>query len=98
MAEGILDRMKSMVGGRRERAPLNGKQLALLRQQLRECADGTGGEVSARIRAARLGETYLGLSDAGRHEFLRRIALDFGPDPAAVDLSLIHISEPTRPY
>jgi malonyl-CoA decarboxylase len=85
MAEGILDRMKSMVGGRRERAPLNGKQLALLRQQLRECADGTGGEVSARIRAARLGETYLGLSDAGRHEFLRRIALDFGPDPAAVD-------------
>ncbi len=85
MAEGILDRMKSLVGGQRERAPLKAKALAQLRQQLRECAAGTGGEVSARTRAARLGETYLALDDAGRHEFLRRIALDFGPDPVQVD-------------
>jgi malonyl-CoA decarboxylase len=85
MAGGLLDRMKTLVGGRRERAPLTGKQLAQLRRQLRECAAGTGGEVSARSRAARLGELYLGLDDAGRHEFLRRIALDFGPDPAVVD-------------
>ena len=84
MAEGILDRMKSLVGSQRERAPLKGKALAQLRQQLRECAAGTGGEVSARNRAAKLGETYLGLDDAGRHEFLRRIALDFGPEPAKV--------------
>ncbi len=61
------------------------KLLAQLRQQLQECAAGTGGEVSARNRAAKLGETYLGLDDAGRHEFLRRIALDFGPEPAKVD-------------
>ncbi|MBZ0126138.1 MAG: malonyl-CoA decarboxylase, partial [Rhodocyclaceae bacterium] len=40
--------------------------------------------VAARGRAAKLGETYLGLDDAGRHEFLRRIALDFGPEPAKV--------------
>jgi len=85
MVEGILDRMKSLVGGRRERAPLTPKLLAQLRKQLQECAAGTGGEVSARNRAAKLGETYLGLDDAGRHEFLRRIALDFGPDPAKVD-------------
>mgnify|MGYP000932416494 CR=1 FL=1 len=85
MAEGILDRIKSLAGGKRERAPLSGKQLAQLRQQLRECAAGTGGEVSARNRAAKLGETYLALDDAGRHEFLRRIALDFGPEPAKVD-------------
>ncbi|MBE7461068.1 MAG: malonyl-CoA decarboxylase [Zoogloeaceae bacterium] len=77
--------MKSLVGGQRERAPLKAKALAQLRQQLRECAAGTGGEVSARTRAARLGETYLALDDAGRHEFLRRIALDFGPDPVQVD-------------
>jgi malonyl-CoA decarboxylase len=85
MAEGILDRVKSLFGGRRERQPLTPKLLAQLRRQLQECAAGTGGEVSARNRAAKLGETYLGLDDAGRHEFLRRIALDFGPDPAKVD-------------
>jgi malonyl-CoA decarboxylase len=86
MAQGILTRMRSLVGGKRDKAsPLSARQLQQLRQQLRECAAGTGGEVSARNRAARLGETYLGLDDAGRHEFLRRIALDFGPDPLAVD-------------
>ncbi|MEZ5615525.1 MAG: malonyl-CoA decarboxylase family protein [Rhodocyclaceae bacterium] len=60
------------------------KLLGQLRRQLEECAAGTGGEVAARGRAAKLGETYLGLDDAGRHEFLRRIALDFGPEPAKV--------------
>lgn len=85
MAEGFLDRMKSLVGGKRERVSLSGKHLAQLRQQLRECAAGTGGEVSARNRAAKLGATYLSLDDAGRHEFLRRIALDFGPEPAKVE-------------
>jgi malonyl-CoA decarboxylase len=52
--------------------------------QLRDCAEGLGGEVSARSRAARLGETYLRLSESGRHDFLRLIALEFGPEPARV--------------
>ncbi len=60
------------------------KLLAQLRKELRDCAIGVGGEVSARLRAEKLGETYLRLDDAGRHEFLRLIALEFGPDPAAV--------------
>ena len=83
--EGILRRVKSLVGGKRERQSMTPKLLAQLRRQLQECAAGTGGEVAARGRAAKLGETYLGLDDAGRHEFLRRIALDFGPEPARVD-------------
>ena len=83
--EGILRRVKSLVGGKRERQSMTPKLLAQLRRQLQECAAGTGGEVAARGRAAKLGETYLGLDDAGRHEFLRRIALDFGPDPVKVD-------------
>ncbi len=83
--EGILRRVKSLVSGKRERQPMTPKLLAQLRRQLRECAAGTGGEVAARGRAAKLGETYLGLDDAGRHEFLRRIALDFGPDPVKVE-------------
>ncbi|MBL8487891.1 MAG: malonyl-CoA decarboxylase [Rhodocyclaceae bacterium] len=55
-----------------------------LRAQLRECVEGRGGEVSARQRAAGLARTYQGLSEAGRRDFLRLIALEFGPDPARV--------------
>jgi malonyl-CoA decarboxylase len=51
---------------------------------LRDCASGTGGEVSARQRAQRLGETYLKLDEAGRHAVLRAIATEFGPDPDKV--------------
>jgi malonyl-CoA decarboxylase len=64
--------------------PLNERLLQKIREQLRECARGSGGEVSARQRARRLGETYLGLDAAGRHAFLRLIATEFGPDPAKV--------------
>ncbi len=63
---------------------LTRKRRDLLREQLRECASGLGGEVSARVRAASLGDTYLHLDDEGKHEFLRLIALEFGPDPKAV--------------
>ncbi len=59
-------------------------ELARIRDQLQECAEGRGGEVSTRQRAARLAETYLRLDAAGRHAFLRVIALEFGPDPARV--------------
>jgi malonyl-CoA decarboxylase len=54
------------------------------RQQLRECAEAKGGEVSARTRAAALAQTYLQLDDVGRKAFLKLIALEFGPDPARV--------------
>lgn len=67
------------VGGESEE-----KLLERARQQLQECAEGLGGEVSTRVRAARLAQTYLGLGDTGRHAFLRMIALEFGPDPARI--------------
>ena len=57
---------------------------ARMRQQLQECAEGRGGEVSTRQRAARLAQTYLDLDDDGRHAFLRMIALEFGPDPERI--------------
>jgi len=60
------------------------KEKARLLAQLRECAEGLGGEVSARQRAARLAETYLRLPEAGRHDFLRLLALEFGPEPKRV--------------
>lgn len=80
-----LKRMRGLVGAAPEPHRLPPKQIQQLRQQLRECAEGIGGEVSVRMRAARLGETYLKLDAAGRHQLLRLIALEFGPDPRVVD-------------
>ncbi|TRZ55603.1 MAG: Malonyl-CoA decarboxylase [Rhodocyclaceae bacterium] len=80
-----LKRMRKLVGVDPEPARLPARQLQQLRQQLQECADGIGGEVSVRMRAARLGETYLTLDAGGRHELLRLIAVEFGPDPKLVD-------------
>ena len=42
--------------------------------QMRACLDARGGEVSARNRAAKLAETYLGLSESDRLDFLRLLA------------------------
>ncbi len=50
---------------------------------MRACLAGRGGEVSARNRAARLAQTYLGLDEAGRIEFLRTLA-GFDSDLGAV--------------
>ncbi len=77
--------MREMVANAttRKREPTE-REIERVRGQLQECAEGRGGEVSTRQRAARLAETYLRLDDAGRHAFLRMIALEFGPDPAAV--------------
>lgn len=90
MAEGLvargLKRMRNLLGDGDDnsRQKLGERDLVKLRAQLRECADGLGGEVSTRQRASRLGETYLRLDDAGRQAFLRLIALEFGPDPARI--------------
>ena len=60
------------------------RMLERIRQQLQECADNRGGEVSTRQRAARLAQTYLQLDDAGRLAFLRMVALEFGPEPTRI--------------
>ena len=56
-----------------------------MRQQMQSCLDGSGGEVSARARAAELGRTYLALNQAGRERFLHVMAEEFDIDRAAVD-------------
>lgn len=82
MVEGLVGKLRAMVGAKSTEVKV--KHLADWRRQLNECAEGKGGEVSARHRAAQLAQTYLSLDDAGRHAFLRLIALEFGPDPARV--------------
>jgi malonyl-CoA decarboxylase len=68
-----------------------------LRQQMQSCLDGSGGEVSARARAAELGRTFLALNPAGRERFLRVLAEEFGIDPAAVDRCCARLSAAKTP-
>jgi malonyl-CoA decarboxylase len=84
VARGI-HRVRKLLGNPPADGVLSAKQATLLRNQLKECAAGLGGEVSTRIRAARLAETYLALGDEGRTAFLRMIAYEFCPDPKAVE-------------
>ncbi len=56
-----------------------------LRQQMQDCLETRGGEVSARSRAAALGHVYLALDPVGRERFLRVLAYDFDVDPGPVD-------------
>jgi malonyl-CoA decarboxylase len=51
---------------------------------MEECLSGRGGEVSARQRAAVLGELYLTLSETGRRNFLATLADNFSVDREVV--------------
>jgi malonyl-CoA decarboxylase len=55
-----------------------------LRRQMQDCLEARGGEVSARARAAALGQTYLALSPEGRARFLNLLASEFDIDRVAV--------------
>ncbi len=59
-----------------------------LRQQIDACLEARGGQVSARARAAELGETYLVLDPTGRRRFLEILARDYDVDRAAVDTAI----------
>lgn len=89
MADGIvargINKVRKLLGEHSATGGLSARQTAQIREQLKECTAGLGGEVSARQRAARLAETYLALGDQGRSAFMRIIATEFGPDPKAVE-------------
>jgi malonyl-CoA decarboxylase len=59
-----------------------------LRRQMRECLHGRGGEVSARARAAALGEAYLALDANGRERFLHMLAQDFDVVDSDVEVAI----------
>ncbi len=62
--------------------------------QMRACLDARGGEVSARNRAAKLAQTYLGLDAAGRKDFLCHLAA-FDSDAEAVAYAYEAVSSAT---
>lgn len=71
--------------------------ISWLRQQMLNCLDGRGGEVTARARAAELGRSYLALNAAGRERFLRLLAEEFDADHGAVDRQCAAVLEMTDP-
>ena len=60
-----------------------------LRAQIDACLEARGGQVSARARAADLGETYLVLNPAGRRRFLEILARDYDVDTETVDAAIL---------
>src|SRR5436190_1355794 len=64
-------------------ASVTGEEDESIAAQMGACLQGRGGEVSARNRAAKLAQTYQGLDDAGRKEFLRALA-EFDSDTDTV--------------
>jgi malonyl-CoA decarboxylase len=79
-------RWRELAGAPRDAVPavLTDDDVQQLREQMQDCLDARGGEVSARARAAALGQTYLALSAAGRERFLRLLATEFDIDHVAV--------------
>ena len=55
-----------------------------LRKLMSQCLEARGGEVSARMRAAELGESYLELDGEGRQVFFEILAHDFAVDPELI--------------
>jgi len=87
---GLRDRWREIAGATRFRLGVSFQpalpegELERVRERMRECIEGRGGEASARARAADLGRLYLALDDAGRDRFLGLLAHDFATDREAV--------------
>ena len=65
-------------------ADLSGDDPERLKVQMQACLDSVGGEVSARARAAALGQAYLVLNEDGRVKFLQILVREFGAEAEAV--------------
>ena len=60
-----------------------------LRDQINNCLEARGGEVSARARAAELGEAYLVLNETGRKRFLKCLAKHYDVDNEAINAAIV---------
>jgi len=67
--------------------PVGGDPVSL-KKLMSACLDARGGEVSARMRAAGLGQTYIQLDLEGRRKFLEIMAEDFAVDEDRVSAAV----------
>ncbi len=98
VSTGLLDRaIRRITTVWRDMASsVSGETDETLETQMKACLAGRGGEVSARNRAAKLAQTYLGLDEAGRKEFLRTLA-SFDSDPDAVAAAFAKVQAAVDP-
>ena len=68
-----------------------------LKRQIDACLNTHGGEVSARVRAADLGQSYLGLNGEGRERFLRILADDYDINEVALDEDMAALTAAKTP-
>lgn len=68
-----------------------------LLELMRDCLSGRGGEVTARHRAAKLGETYLVLNAEGRRKMLQLLATQFPLDREAINDAVINLFDSDTP-
>ena len=64
---------------------------------MQSCLSGRGGEVSARHRAAKLGETYLLLNAEGRRKMLQLLATRFPLDREAINDAVVGLFDSDTP-
>ena len=64
-----------------------------LKEQILACLELRGGEVSARARAAALGQTYLSLNSDGRRRFLNVLASETQLNPAPIDKAVVALGD-----
>ncbi|MCZ6720756.1 MAG: malonyl-CoA decarboxylase [Proteobacteria bacterium] len=75
------------------RADLPDDDLVRVERLVHECLEARGGEVSARARAADLGQTYLTLDAEGRLRFLQLLVREFGPDRTVIDRAMSELDK-----
>ncbi|WP_428483955.1 malonyl-CoA decarboxylase [Rhodopila sp.] len=98
VSTGLLDRAIRRITTvwRDMAAGVSGETDETLEAQMKACLAGRGGEVSARNRAAGLAQTYLGLDEPGRTDFLRTLA-SFDSDPDAVSAAYTRVQAADDP-
>ncbi|HLT79285.1 MAG TPA: malonyl-CoA decarboxylase [Ferrovibrio sp.] len=98
---GLVEAWRGIAGGDRVPVSRDGtlepRDVERLRSLLNECLEARGGEVSARARAATLGQLYLDLSDEGKRTFLQVLATGFAADAAALDKAIAEVQAATDP-
>jgi malonyl-CoA decarboxylase len=65
------------------------EEAAFILKQMRQCLDHKGGEVSARKKAAELGQTYLTLNESGKRKFMKILAEDFAIDDTKISEAVV---------
>ncbi|MCW8886711.1 MAG: malonyl-CoA decarboxylase [Motiliproteus sp.] len=69
-----------------------------LLEQMSACLEAKGGDVAARVGAARLGNAYVGLNDTGKIQFLSLLASHFDISKPVLEQTIADYQQATDPH